>query len=608
MGAELSSGADIDRETTVLLTRRLRAGALLCLAATAGFALADVVMARQHLVALTVMKVFAAAATWGAYVAVPHLRSRRLIIFTALAISAVLFALTATSAVLSHEPNTTPLITIAAVLATATLLPWGVGPQLVVVVMGLIAAAVAVAGGSGTVWGLMQYATLGLIIALGVSLYIAAELQRGRAAMARQQAEQRRAEAEIRRLNEHLEARVAARTADLERLTRALRAQISQRAEAESEARRSGAALTALIEYANDAIWSIDRTHRVTAHNAVARQHFAAMFGGPLQTGRPHDPRAAAILEQHWRPFYDRGLAGERFTIEHAFEMADGTRHYRTFFNPIVADGAVMGLAIFSADITERLHAEQAARQHRAELSHVLRLSTMGEMAAGIAHEINQPLGAIVNYAQGSSRRLRDNPEAIGAVLPVIDHIAHEALRAGEIIRRLRSLVRKEPPRQDWIDLADVAADALRLVEPDTYQQGIAVRVEAEPELPRALGDRIQIEQVVLNLLRNAIDAMLDVAERRELSVRIGRVDDTAIELAVSDTGHGLSKAVADRVFDPFFSTKPSGLGMGLSISRTIVEAHQGRLSVSPNVDGGATFRMTLPVGAAVANLSAAAG
>jgi signal transduction histidine kinase len=241
-------------------------------------------------------------------------------------------------------------------------------------------------------------------------------------------------------------------------------------------------------------------------------------------------------------------------------------------------------------------------------LSHALRLTTMGEMAAGLAHEINQPLGAIVNYAQGSSRRLRSNPSAVDAVLPVIDDIAAEALRAGEIIRRLRSLVRKEPPRQDWIDLADVAGDALHLVEPDSHQLGIAVQVAIEPELPRPLGDRIQIEQVVLNLLRNAIDAMADVPGRRELVLSIARVDDSAIELAVRDTGRGMTPAVAERVFDPFFSTKPTGLGMGLSISRSIVEAHQGRLLVSPNAAGGATFRVTLPVGPAIANLAAAAG
>jgi signal transduction histidine kinase len=232
----------------------------------------------------------------------------------------------------------------------------------------------------------------------------------------------------------------------------------------------------------------------------------------------------------------------------------------------------------------------------------------MGEMAAGLAHEINQPLAAIVNYAQGCSRRLRADAADVDAILPVIDDIAAEGLRAGEIIRRLRNLVRKEPPRQDWVHLAGIAAEALRLVESDAHQQVVTLRLDAEPVLPRVLGDPIQIEQVVLNLLRNAIDAMADVRGRRELHVRIARAGSESVELTVRDTGHGMPSAVAERIFDPFYSTKPNGLGMGLSISRSIVEAHQGRLTVVANTDGGATFRITLPVVADPTSVAAAAG
>ena len=278
-----------------------------------------------------------------------------------------------------------------------------------------------------------------------------------------------------------------------------------------------------------------------------------------------------------------------------------------TSFNPIVATGWSPAWRL-SAEVTERKRAEEQARQHQAELTHVLRLSTMGEMAAGLAHEINQPLAAIVNYAQGSSRRLRNNANEVSAVLPVIDDIAAEALRAGEIIRRLRSLVRKETPKQDWIDLPEVAEEILRLVQPDTMQHGIAVQLEAEPQLPCVHGDRIQIEQVILNLLRNAIDAMAEVEGERILQVRIVRVGDTAVELAVRDSGHGMAPRVAERVFDPFFSTKPGGLGMGLSISRTIIEVHQGRLWVAPNPDAGVTFRLTLPVPAPAATVAMASG
>ena len=579
----------------------MRAGVFFCIVICASFALLDLILARDRVAFLWAVKLFACATAIAAYALLRRLSSRRRMIAGAVATLAVMFLVSAVSAVAVGEAATTVVVSIAVPLATATLLPWGVGPQLVVAAAALLSSIAAMVGTTGTFWTLLQYGNVGLVIALGVSVYVAAELQSSRRLLAARHAEQRRAEAEIRRLNEQLEARVTARTDDLERLTRALQAQIAERVEAESEARRSEVALAALIEYANDAIWSIDRTYRVTAHNAVARQRFASMFGEPLQAGRPHDAQAVAFLERYWRPLYDRGLNGERFTIERALELREGTRHYRTFFNPIVTDGSVTGLAIFSADITERLRAEEAAQQHRAELSHVLRLSTMGEMAAGLAHEINQPLAAIVNYAQGCSRRLRADSDAVAVVLPVIDDIGAEALRAGEIIRRLRTLVRKAPPRQEWIDLCDVTAEALRLVQPEAHEQAIAVHFDAEPGLPRVLGDPIQIEQVVLNLLRNAIDAMASMRGRRELHVRIAAVGDDAVQLTVRDTGPGMAPPIAERVFDPFFSTKPSGLGMGLSISRSIVEAHQGRLTMAPNNDGGMTFRVVLPIAPATA-------
>jgi PAS domain S-box-containing protein len=439
-------------------------------------------------------------------------------------------------------------------------------------------------------------------------VWVAAEFERSRRALAARNRERQRAEEAVRELNEALEGRVLERTAELERANDALQEQVAVRVEAETELQGSKAALSALIENANDAIWSIDRRYRVTAFNSVAGRRFAAMYGDRLLAGSVGDEGMPAHVQAQWRSRYDRGLAGDRFSIEHSYDFPDGTHHYLTFFNPLVSDGVVSGLAIFSAEITERKQAEEAARQHQAELTHVLRLSTMGEMAAGLAHEINQPLAAIVNYAQGCGRRLRGNARDVSAVLPVIDDIASEALRAGEIIRRLRSMVRKETPRQDWIDLADVAGEILRLVQPDTVQLGIAVHVDAEPDLPPVLGDRIQIEQVVLNLLRNAIDAMTDVSGRRELHVGIARAVGDSVELAVRDSGHGMPVSVADRVFDPFFSTKPGGLGMGLSISRSIIEAHRGRLSVTPNGDAGVTFRLCLPLGSSVPSVAVAAG
>jgi PAS domain S-box-containing protein len=599
---------DVD-DPTRALARRMRIALLAWLAPIFLFGLADLYLAHPGaLAALYALKLIGIAAVLAAYAALRSARRWRTVIAIALGSIAIIYALSTVSAIVDEDAYTIPILSLAGALATATLLPWGVGPQLAVVVLAALSPLVTSYYVHGSVANVITYPNVGLAIGLVVSVWVAAEFERSRRTLAARNRERQSAEDAVRQLNEALEGRVAERTAELERANDALQEQISVRVEAETELQRSQAALAALIENAKDAIWSIDRHYRISAFNSVARRRFAAMFGERLLAGHVADERMPARYQAQWRARYDRGLAGERFSVEHSYDFADGTRHFLTFFNPIVTDGVVSGLAIFSADVTERKRAEEAARQHQAEMTHVLRLSTMGEMASGLAHEINQPLAAIVNYAQGCSRRLRANARDVSAVLPVIDDIAAEALRAGEIIRRLRSMVRKETPRQDWIDLAEVAAESLRLVQPDTVQLGIAVHVAAAPDLPPVLGDRIQIEQVVLNLLRNAIDAMTDGTERRELHIGIARVRGDAVELAVRDSGHGMPAPIAERVFDPFFSTKRGGLGMGLSISRSIVEAHRGRLTVTRNDDAGVTFRVWLPVGASVPSVAVAAG
>jgi C4-dicarboxylate-specific signal transduction histidine kinase len=231
----------------------------------------------------------------------------------------------------------------------------------------------------------------------------------------------------------------------------------------------------------------------------------------------------------------------------------------------------------------------------------------MGEMASGLAHEINQPLAAIVSFAQGCARRLRANARDVETVLPVIDSIAAEGLRAGEIIRRLRHLIRKQAPRQEWVHLNELVEEVLRIVEPEVRQQGVVLAVSLAATLPRLRGDGIQLEQVVLNLLRNAIEALADV-DSGALHVATRARGAGQVELVVRDSGPGVLPALAEQVFEPFFSTKAGGLGMGLSISRTIVESHGGRIALSASPNGGTTVRVTLPVGVAAPAAAAAAG
>jgi signal transduction histidine kinase len=583
LAAERIPPLDPDAEDTQRLGRRMRIAVALCIAPIILFALFDLALLPPaelplfwaiKLGALLVIVV----AAWQLRVRPGQPPSRGRLIVIGLCCVAAMYALSTASAVLAREGQTTIVLSMAVALATATLLPWGVGPQLVVVGIAGLSTIVSLYGANGDLHALVQYPTVGLVIGLCVSVYLAGEFARGRQALVERQQERRRAEDEVRLLNARLEARVAERTAEL---------------------RQSQAAVSALIENAADAIWAIDRDGRLLISNAAVRRRYAAQVGRELGSQQDHPAVVRQAIVDYWAPRYARGLAGERFRDEQAIEGLNGTRYYVNAFNPIVIDGEVAGLAVFSSDVTELRQSAAAARQRQEELTHVQRLSTLGELAAGLAHEINQPLAAIVNYARGSARRLRDDPDTAAAVLPAIDSIASEAMRAGEVIRRLRRLIRKGAPRQEWVDVNALVDEAVRMVEPDARQRAVRVEVFLASILPPLLGDGIQIEQVVINLLRNAIEAMTAGGDRRVLQVTTRRSDGGGIELAVRDTGPGLPTGMAETIFDPFISTKSGGLGMGLSISRTIVEAHQGRLWASANPDGGMTFRVELPTSVA---------
>lgn len=250
---------------------------------------------------------------------------------------------------------------------------------------------------------------------------------------------------------------------------------------------------------------------------------------------------------------------------------------------------------IVCEDITARKRAEEVAHQHRAELAHVARVSTMGEMAAGLAHEINQPLAAIVNYTRGAQRRLRAGTMETPALHDALEQISALGLRAGEIIRRMREFVRKEPPTYAWVDLNALVRNVGALTEPDACQHAVDITYDLALDMPTVCADRIQIEQVVLNLMRNAIEAMETIdAGEKILTVTTRAPAPDAVEVAISDTGVGLTTAQLERAFEPFFTTKMTGLGLGLGISRSIVEGHGGRLWATPHTPRGTTFRFRL--------------
>jgi two-component system sensor histidine kinase TtrS len=255
---------------------------------------------------------------------------------------------------------------------------------------------------------------------------------------------------------------------------------------------------------------------------------------------------------------------------------------------------------VLRAEIAERVRAQEQLRQHQAALAHVLRVSTVGEMAAGLAHEINQPLGAIANFANGIATRLRAGNIQPDALLAAAEQTAAQALRAAEVIRRLRDFVRRDDSKREPADVNNLVRTATHLVEPEAQRAAIAIRLALAAGLPEAEIDPIQVEQVMLNLMRNGLEAMAaSAAAEHELLVETALAADGAtIVVRVRDTGPGVAPDVAARIFEAFVTTKASGLGMGLSISRSLVEDHGGRLSMRANADRGATFSFTLPIAA----------
>lgn len=243
----------------------------------------------------------------------------------------------------------------------------------------------------------------------------------------------------------------------------------------------------------------------------------------------------------------------------------------------------------------ERVRADARAQELQLELLHASRLSTAGQMAGALAHELNQPLTAFTNSVNAGRRMMANGKHRVDTVRVVLDEAADQALRAGEIIRRLREFVTRGETEMRIEDLPDLVREANDFASAGTRARGVRVRLNFDPRAASVLVNRIQLQQVMLNLIRNAHEAMAQ-SERRELDVATARLDDELIEIAVADRGPGLSDYSLEHLFEPFHTTKSHGMGLGLSICRSIVEAHGGRLLYEPNPGGGAIFRVTLPV------------
>jgi PAS domain S-box-containing protein len=265
--------------------------------------------------------------------------------------------------------------------------------------------------------------------------------------------------------------------------------------------------------------------------------------------------------------------------------------------------GRDQGVA-FVVDLTEQKRAEaeirESERRYRElqlELAHANRVATMGQLSASIAHEINQPIAAVIANANAGLRWLGARPPNLDEARQALGRIVRDGTRAGEVIERIRSLVKKTPPRRDRLDINEATREVIPLTQAELQRNRVSLRTRLADGLPLVSGDRVQLQQVITNLIINAIEAMSGVGDGpRELTIvsGAGASDDLFVE--VHDTGPGLDPDQLDRLFQSFYTTKPDGIGMGLAISRSIAEAHGGRLSAAPNRPHGAVFRLTLPV------------
>src|SRR5262249_51045301 len=304
--------------------------------------------------------------------------------------------------------------------------------------------------------------------------------------------------------------------------------------------------------------------------------------------------------EEHWFEIYGRiALTGEsmRFVNE-----ARQLGRWYDVYGFRVEDPRRRRVGILSNDITERKRAEAEARDSerryrevQSDLAHASRVATMGQLMASIAHEIRQPIGAAIMNAQAGLNWLNAKPPDLDEVRQTLGGIVGAGKQAGNVIDRMRALIKKAPPRKEDIEINDAVLEVMALTRAEVLKHGVSVRTQLVGS-PHVYGDRVQLQQVLLNLIINAIEAMRDVGEEDGQLLSSARSESDGVCVEVRDTGPGFSPAALERVFDPFYTTKSGGLGLGLSVCRSIIEAHNGRLWASPNLPRGAIFRFIVPV------------
>ena len=432
------------------------------------------------------------------------------------------------------------------------------------------------------------------VMPLALALPSTGQLERANKLLGQEITQRQRAEAALREANAELERRVAARTADLQE-------EVVRRRDTEATLRASEERWRSMFEASAVGITLMDQQN----HFAAANEAFQKMVGyteqellslGPVDITHEDDRQATREMIQDVQ-------SGKRqdYQAEKRYRRKDGKVIWVRVSTARALDpnSPLPGIPTLVEDITERKRAEMAWHDAREALSRATRLTVMGELSASIAHEINQPLSAIITNGRACERFLDFSPPDLDEVKDAVGEIVRDGKRASEVLSRIRAMSRNSAPERGPVDVNLAIAEVLALTRDELHRHRISVMTELHSNLPVIMADRVQLQQVVLNLVMNGIDAMRAVTDRpRNLTVRSQLSDQGNIVVNVADSGVGLDPRNRDRIFDSFFTTKPEGMGMGLAISNTIIQAHHGQLWAESGTPFGAVFGFTLPLAA----------